>query len=113
MHASMPAMRRSLGASGEACRRHKGQTRTPDGTADLCGQLGGDLQDQRGLARLTSKAPRDQLAAGGRLLGSPAPPWMLRGKSADLIQLPKLVLGECEFDWLARAWAGEIVAAPA
>src|SRR5216684_4426493 len=26
------------------------------------------------------------------------PPWILRGKSADLIQLPKLVLGECEFD---------------
>src|SRR6202162_5504953 len=25
------------------------------------------------------------------------PPWILRGKSADLIQLPKLVLGECEF----------------
>ena len=26
------------------------------------------------------------------------PPWILRGKSADLIQLPKLVFGECEFD---------------
>jgi|SRR6185369_4285178 len=26
------------------------------------------------------------------------PPWILRGKSADLIQLPKLVLRECEFD---------------
>src|SRR6202045_971562 len=26
------------------------------------------------------------------------PPWILRGKSADLIQLPKLVLGECELD---------------
>src|SRR6202030_2466307 len=26
------------------------------------------------------------------------PPWILTGKSADLIQLPKLVLGECEFD---------------
>ena len=26
------------------------------------------------------------------------PPWILRGKSADFIQLPKLVLGECEFD---------------
>src|ERR1700738_3735764 len=26
------------------------------------------------------------------------PPWILRGKSADLIQLPKLVRGECEFD---------------
>src|SRR6266403_4885128 len=26
------------------------------------------------------------------------PPRILRGKSADLIQLPKLVLGECEFD---------------
>src|ERR1700737_5615636 len=25
------------------------------------------------------------------------PPWILRGKHADLIQLPKLVLGECEF----------------
>jgi hypothetical protein len=25
------------------------------------------------------------------------PPWILRGKRADLIQLPKLVLGECEF----------------
>src|SRR5271169_5231823 len=25
------------------------------------------------------------------------PPWILRGKSADLIQLPKLVVGECEF----------------
>src|SRR6202030_3587085 len=25
------------------------------------------------------------------------PPWILRGKSADLVQLPKLVLGECEF----------------
>ncbi len=26
------------------------------------------------------------------------PPWILGGKSADLIQLPKLVLAECEFD---------------
>jgi hypothetical protein len=26
------------------------------------------------------------------------PSWILRDKSADLIQLPKLVLGECEFD---------------
>src|SRR6202035_3103990 len=26
------------------------------------------------------------------------PPWIFRGKSADLIQLPKLVLGECELD---------------
>src|SRR5712672_4117068 len=26
------------------------------------------------------------------------PPWILRGKSADLIQLPKLVFGECEFE---------------
>src|SRR6202795_5029055 len=26
------------------------------------------------------------------------PPWILKGKSADLIQLQKLVLGECEFD---------------
>ena len=26
------------------------------------------------------------------------PPWILRGKSADLIQPPKFVLGECEFD---------------
>lgn len=26
------------------------------------------------------------------------PPWILRGKRADLIQLPKLVLGECEFN---------------
>ena len=26
------------------------------------------------------------------------PPWIFRGKSADLIQLPKLVLGECEFN---------------
>jgi hypothetical protein len=26
------------------------------------------------------------------------PAWILRGKSADLIQLPKLVLSECEFD---------------
>src|SRR5260221_8558575 len=26
------------------------------------------------------------------------PPWILRRKSAALIQLPKLVLGECEFD---------------
>src|SRR5712671_5879188 len=26
------------------------------------------------------------------------PPWILRGESADLIQFPKLVLGECEFD---------------
>jgi hypothetical protein len=25
------------------------------------------------------------------------PPWILGGKHADLIQLPKLVLGECEF----------------
>src|SRR4030081_972753 len=25
------------------------------------------------------------------------PPWILGGKSADLVQLPKLVLGECEF----------------
>ena len=26
------------------------------------------------------------------------PSWILRGQSADLIQLPKLVLGECKFD---------------
>src|SRR5271155_6038535 len=26
------------------------------------------------------------------------PPWILGRKSADLIQLPELVLGECEFD---------------
>src|ERR1700722_15310239 len=26
------------------------------------------------------------------------PPWILRWKSADFIQLPKLVWGECEFD---------------
>jgi hypothetical protein len=26
------------------------------------------------------------------------PSWTLRGKSTDLIQLPKLVLGECELD---------------
>src|ERR1700722_54508 len=26
------------------------------------------------------------------------PPWIFWGKGADLIQLPKLVLGECEFD---------------
>ena len=26
------------------------------------------------------------------------PPWILRGECADLIQLPKLVLGEREFD---------------
>src|SRR5271170_4070224 len=26
------------------------------------------------------------------------PPWIFRGKSADLIQLPELVLGECELD---------------
>src|ERR1700675_773114 len=26
------------------------------------------------------------------------PPWIFRGKSADLTQLPKLVLGESEFD---------------
>jgi hypothetical protein len=33
-----------------------------------------------------------------RSLERQRPPWILRGKSADLIQLPKLVLGECEFD---------------
>ena len=26
------------------------------------------------------------------------PPWILTGKSADLIPVPKLVLGPCEFD---------------
>src|ERR1700732_1851413 len=26
------------------------------------------------------------------------PPWILKGKSADLLQLPNLVLCECEFD---------------
>ena len=26
------------------------------------------------------------------------PPGILRGKSADLIQLPTFILGECEFD---------------
>src|SRR4029077_647583 len=31
-------------------------------------------------------------------LGRQHPPWILGGKSADLIQLPKLVLGECDFD---------------
>src|SRR6476660_9947024 len=31
-------------------------------------------------------------------LGRQHPPWILGGKSADLIQLPKIVLGECDFD---------------
>src|SRR6476660_3553827 len=31
-------------------------------------------------------------------LGRQHPPWILGGKSADLIQLPKLVLAECDFD---------------
>jgi hypothetical protein len=49
------------------------------------------------LARLAETLPAIN---GPQTVGSlerQHPPWVLRGKSADLIQLPKLVWGECEF----------------
>jgi hypothetical protein len=55
------------------------------------------LQDQYGFLA-SIKLSSDQLAPDIRLLGTAAPTWILTGKSADLIQLAKLVLSECEFD---------------
>jgi hypothetical protein len=77
---------------------------------------------QQAIGRRIAEAIADLLAVGRRFAGSmrlarlaktrPAihwfqtvgslkrqhPPWILRGKSADLIQLLKLVLSECEVD---------------
>src|SRR3984885_6174582 len=50
------------------------------------------------LPRLAETLPAiNQLQAVGSLEGQ-YPSWIFRGKDADLIQLPELVLGECEFD---------------
>src|SRR3984957_8185419 len=55
------------------------------------------------LARLAETLPAiDWPQTVGRLERQ-HPPWILRGQSADLIQLPKLIFGECDFD------RGEIV----
>src|SRR4029077_6267039 len=50
------------------------------------------------LARLAKSLPTINWLQTIGSLGQQHPPWILGGKSADLIQLPKLVLGECEFD---------------
>src|SRR5258707_13689653 len=50
------------------------------------------------LARLAETLPAIHWPQTVGSLERQHPPWILRGKSADLIQLPKLVLGECEFD---------------
>jgi hypothetical protein len=42
-------------------------------------------------------AANDRLASDGRPPGTGHPPWIFRGKSADLIQPPKLVFAEREF----------------
>src|ERR1700732_1201820 len=50
------------------------------------------------LARLAKTLPAISWPQTVGCLERQHPPWILRGKSADLIQLPKLVLGESEFD---------------
>src|SRR5258705_4823577 len=50
------------------------------------------------LARLAETLPAISWPQTVGSLERQRPPWILRGKSADLIQLPKLVFGECEFD---------------
>src|SRR5882757_3108336 len=50
------------------------------------------------LARLAETLPAINQPQTVGSLERQHPPWILGGKSADLIQLPKLVLGECEFD---------------
>src|SRR5258705_2272808 len=50
------------------------------------------------LARLVETLPAINWLKTVGSLERQHPPWILKGKSADLIQLPKLVLSECEFD---------------
>src|ERR1700732_2454118 len=50
------------------------------------------------LARLAKTLPAINWFQTVGSLERQHPPWILRGKSAYLIQLPKLVLGECELD---------------
>ena len=50
------------------------------------------------LARLAETLPAIGWPQAVGSLERQHPPWILRGKSADLIQLPELVLGECELD---------------
>src|SRR6476619_1084168 len=50
------------------------------------------------LARLTKTLPTITWLQTVGSLGQQHPPWILGGKSADIIQLPKLVLGECDVD---------------
>src|SRR6476661_5698702 len=53
---------------------------------------------QSSVARLAKSLPTID---GFQTIGSlkrQCPSWILRGKRADFVQLPKLVLGECEFD---------------
>src|SRR5712664_2165780 len=50
------------------------------------------------LARLAETLPAINWLQTVGSLERQHPPWILRGKSADLIQLPKLVLGEFELD---------------
>ena len=50
------------------------------------------------VARLAKSLPTINWLQTIGSLGQQHPPWILGGKSADLIQLSKLVLGECDFD---------------
>src|SRR6478752_1396579 len=50
------------------------------------------------VARLAKSLPAINWLQTIGSLGQQHPPWILGGKSADLIQLPELVLGECDFD---------------
>src|ERR1700737_1676558 len=52
------------------------------------------------LFRLAEKLPATNLFQTVVSLKWQHPPWIFRGKHADLIQLPKLVLGEYEFSRL-------------
>jgi len=55
------------------------------------------IQGSIRLARLAETLPAINYLQTIGSLQRQHPPWILRGKSADLIQLPELVLGECEF----------------
>src|ERR1700726_2316658 len=52
------------------------------------------------LARLAETLPAINYLQTVGSLERQHPSWILRWKSADLIQLPKLILSECEFDRL-------------
>jgi hypothetical protein len=50
------------------------------------------------LSRLAKTHPAINWLQTAGVLGRQHPPWILMGKSADLIQVRKVVLGQCEFD---------------